>query len=288
MLYYLPYVSVSIPQNFEYPQSPKTNKYPLSPWNLSLLAKSPAEKLLHIPWSTAALKESSSTPALPIFTILPSFLYPFHSLFVMWTALRMSWAGCNHYTIQCVCIHSQDGQSYHKELVELYVTDIGDHNIILGTDWLDKHNPSINWAGTQVDFNQCLKTCILKNPSVTNMYTHTKSTSVLADASAKPYNPWLWHKDYKVQWKNWQGNLQPVPIQQTAGSRRLARTWSSNQLQVPVALFTKDKEEKKKVPKEWKEQMFEQVFWDDYSHPVRDPNPSDSPSVHIHAGFAKA
>ncbi len=34
--------------------------------------------------------------------------------------------------------------------------------------------------------------------------------------------------------------------------------------------------------------MFKQVFRDDYSHPVQDPNPLDSPSFHICAGLTKA
>ncbi len=34
--------------------------------------------------------------------------------------------------------------------------------------------------------------------------------------------------------------------------------------------------------------MFEQVFWDDYSRPMQNSNPSDSPSGYIHMGFTKA
>lgn len=65
----------------------------------------------------------------------------------------MGWV--RHYTVQLVRIYSRDGQSYHEELIELYVTDIGDHDVILGTDWLDEHNPEIDWAGTRVDFTRC-------------------------------------------------------------------------------------------------------------------------------------
>ncbi len=120
------------------------------------------------------------------------------------------------------------------------------------------------------------------------MRARTKFTPVLADASAEPYNPWLWHKNYKVQWKDRQGNLQPVPVQQTVGSRCLAHMQSSNQLQVPIVLFTKDKEEEEEVPRELEEQMFKQVFYDVYPCLVQNPNPSDSPSVHICLGFTKA
>ena len=34
----------------------------------------------------------------------------------------------------------------HQELAECLVTDIGDNDLLLGTDWLRAHNPSINWS----------------------------------------------------------------------------------------------------------------------------------------------
>jgi len=34
----------------------------------------------------------------------------------------------------------------HKESTEMAITNTGNHDILLGTDWLKAHNPSINWA----------------------------------------------------------------------------------------------------------------------------------------------
>ena len=39
----------------------------------------------------------------------------------------------------------QDASSEHREQIRLNVAEIGDHDIILGTDWLIEHNPEINW-----------------------------------------------------------------------------------------------------------------------------------------------
>jgi hypothetical protein len=38
---------------------------------------------------------------------------------------------------------------------------IGDHNIILGTDWLKAHNPEVNWTMSHLAFMQCPKTCTI-------------------------------------------------------------------------------------------------------------------------------
>ena len=47
----------------------------------------------------------------------------------------------------------------HTELTNLFVTNTGDHNILLGTDWLSKHNPNINWATNTITLNRCPNTC---------------------------------------------------------------------------------------------------------------------------------
>ena len=65
-----------------------------------------------------------------------------------------------HTTIQNIRIKTIEGQ-YHDERTELYVTGLGDHDILLGTDWLKTHNPEINWAKPQLILSRCPKTCTL-------------------------------------------------------------------------------------------------------------------------------
>ncbi len=93
------------------------------------------------------------------FTLIPLY-FPFPVCNVNGSENIMGWV--QHYTIQYVCIYSQDGQSYYEELVELYVTDIGDHNIILGTDWLNKHNPCINWPAPRLTLTIVQKPAFLR------------------------------------------------------------------------------------------------------------------------------
>ncbi|KAI0060484.1 hypothetical protein BV25DRAFT_1790831, partial [Artomyces pyxidatus] len=41
--------------------------------------------------------------------------------------------------------------SYHEEIAEFFLANIGLFDIILGTDWLEAHNPEINWVTHEVD-----------------------------------------------------------------------------------------------------------------------------------------
>jgi len=47
----------------------------------------------------------------------------------------------------------------HTELANLFVTNTGDHDVLLGTDWLSKHNPNIDWATNTITLNRCPTTC---------------------------------------------------------------------------------------------------------------------------------
>ncbi|KAF5363153.1 hypothetical protein D9758_008364 [Tetrapyrgos nigripes] len=84
----------------------------------------------------------------------------------------MGWV--REYTIQDLRIYSQDNKVYHKEKAEFYVTDIGDHDIILGTDWLEEHNPDIDWSDSRIGMTRCPETCIIANPPILHLKTKTK------------------------------------------------------------------------------------------------------------------
>ena len=71
-----------------------------------------------------------------------------------------------HYTRQKIRIPSEKPDSYHDETAEFYITDIGDNDIILGTDWLQHHNPEVNWVERSLGLTRCPSTCITKNPPV--------------------------------------------------------------------------------------------------------------------------
>lgn len=47
----------------------------------------------------------------------------------------------------------------HKESIRFYIANIGKQDAILGTDWLIKHNPEIDWSNYQVNMTRCPSTC---------------------------------------------------------------------------------------------------------------------------------
>ncbi len=43
----------------------------------------------------------------------------------------------------------------HAERIDLAITDLKDHDIFLGHDWLVRHNPLINWQTGKMIFGRC-------------------------------------------------------------------------------------------------------------------------------------
>jgi len=81
-------------------------------------------------------------------------------------------------TIQRIRIKVKE--DYHEELSELYVTTLGDHDIIFGTDWLHTHNPEVDWAMPQVAFTRCPTTCNLsRKPLVIGSKTPQTQTTTI-------------------------------------------------------------------------------------------------------------
>jgi len=43
----------------------------------------------------------------------------------------------------------------HKERIMFLVMDTGNHDILLGMDWVKAHNPNIDWARNVIHMDQC-------------------------------------------------------------------------------------------------------------------------------------
>src|ERR1700741_1170654 len=43
----------------------------------------------------------------------------------------------------------------HAEELQVFVTNTGTHDMLLGTDWLKKHNPNIDWNKNLLNLNCC-------------------------------------------------------------------------------------------------------------------------------------
>ena len=47
----------------------------------------------------------------------------------------------------------------HQELIQLLVTNLGSHDLFLGYNWLQKHNPIINWKDSSINLQNCWQWC---------------------------------------------------------------------------------------------------------------------------------
>ena len=82
--------------------------------------------------------------------------------------------------IQTIRIKSPENE-YHKERSELYVTALGDHNVIFRTDWLQAHNPEVDWAKPQLVFTHCPESCKLsQKPLVLEPKSKESNTTVIS------------------------------------------------------------------------------------------------------------
>ena len=54
----------------------------------------------------------------------------------------------------------------HKETLEAAVTDLDGMDIFLGYDWLDKHNPEVNWKNSIIKFTRCPENCMMKHKDI--------------------------------------------------------------------------------------------------------------------------
>ena len=89
--------------------------------------------------------------------------------------------GAVRYTmIQTIRIKSPDNE-YHEERSELYVTALGNYDVIFGTDWLQAHNPEVDWAKLQLAFTCCPKSCkLLQKPLVLEPKSKESHTTVIS------------------------------------------------------------------------------------------------------------
>jgi len=43
----------------------------------------------------------------------------------------------------------------HQELIQFSVTNLGNHDLFLGYNWLQKYNPTINWKDSLINLQNC-------------------------------------------------------------------------------------------------------------------------------------
>jgi len=67
----------------------------------------------------------------------------------------------------------------HKETTEMAVTNIGQHDILLGTNWFRAHNPQIDWAKNNLCLDRCPTSCYPNYPNETSDLAHLLPTEDL-------------------------------------------------------------------------------------------------------------
>ncbi|EUC54475.1 Transposon Tf2-1 polyprotein, partial [Rhizoctonia solani AG-3 Rhs1AP] len=60
----------------------------------------------------------------------------------------------------------------HFEEIKCHIAEIGNHQVVLGTSWLEKHNPDINWEKRELRFPSkfCSENC-LPSPHIFKLHT---------------------------------------------------------------------------------------------------------------------
>jgi len=64
-----------------------------------------------------------------------------------------------HGIIRHAAILRMEMGTKHREDIEVAITNTGNHDLLLGTDWLKAHNPSIDWTRNKLLLNRCSTLC---------------------------------------------------------------------------------------------------------------------------------
>jgi hypothetical protein len=64
-----------------------------------------------------------------------------------------------HGIIRHAAILQMEMGTKHREDIEVAITNTGHHDLLLGTDWLKAHNPSIDWTQNKLLLNRCSTLC---------------------------------------------------------------------------------------------------------------------------------
>ena len=85
-----------------------------------------------------------------------------------------------------VGITDSDGTP-HRELLELQVVKLsGLYNIFIGYDWLERHNPVIDWTQQRLVFARCPDTCNISDKEIEHIGTYLRRIEHLEDHGTYP------------------------------------------------------------------------------------------------------
>jgi hypothetical protein len=88
----------------------------------------------------------------------------------------------------------------HKKQISFFVRDIGTHDILLGTDRLIKHNPTIDWNRYTLTMNRCPHTCKQQYPITVR--APKQQTKGLANRHIEIKTPMTTEEELENHWNN--------------------------------------------------------------------------------------
>jgi hypothetical protein len=59
------------------------------------------------------------------------------------------------------CVHARMRINQHEEQIELAVSNLTGHDVFLGYEWLQHHNPTVNWTSQTLEFDRCPSSCVV-------------------------------------------------------------------------------------------------------------------------------
>jgi hypothetical protein len=90
----------------------------------------------------------------------------------------------------------------HQETISMYIANIGQQDIILGTGWLIKHNPEINWETYNLSFTRCPATCKVERDFMVKSIHDNKKRTTRARRTLLPEKLWAEDNDHPEQYVN--------------------------------------------------------------------------------------
>ena len=76
-----------------------------------------------------------------------------------------------------VQIHLRFPEYDHEEYLEALVLELGHNQMLLGIDWLNFHNPEVDWSTPNLQFSRCPKHCSRNASQLTIKWTTKEEKS---------------------------------------------------------------------------------------------------------------
>ena len=102
----------------------------------------------------------------------------------------------------------------HKTTQHLFVTNLGNKEIMIGYSYLYKHNPNIDWRKGQWEFTRCSDTCASKVYKIQDIEAGTNELHLKMDVSRFPSLDDIGDEDPENHILSWADTTDPGSYQQ--------------------------------------------------------------------------